>query len=147
MRHNIKKGRKLQRTASHRKALLNNLVLSLVEHKAIKTTDQKAKEAQRLFDKLVTFGKRNDVAARREAYKYLKNRTMVRVLFEEIAPTFSDRNGGYARIDKLYIRRGDGALISKLQILGFEAFVKDENTDESVEKVPEKEVELAQSES
>lgn len=123
MRHNVK-GRKLSRTAAHRKALLNNLVQSLVEHKAIKTTDEKAKETQRLFDRLVTFGKKNDIASRREAYKFLKNRTLVKELFDEISPALSDRNGGYTRIDKLYIRRGDGALISKLQILGFESFVK-----------------------
>ena len=73
MRHGVR-GRKLGRTHSHRKALLNNLVQNLVLNKRIKTTDEKAKEASSLFDRLVTFGKKNDVSSRREAYKYLKNR-------------------------------------------------------------------------
>lgn len=148
MRHNVK-GRKLGRTASHRKALLNNLLQSLIMHKSIKTTFEKAKETQRYFDKLVTFGKKNDVASRREAYKYLKNRTLVQVLFEDIAPELADRNGGYTRIDKLYIRRGDGALITQLQILGFEKFVKEDSEEELPEEqvavVEEKETEKSES--
>lgn len=139
MRHNVK-GRKLGRTASHRKALINNLLQSLITHKSIKTTVEKAKETQKVFDKLVTFGKKNDVAARREAYKYLKDRTLVQVLFEDIAPELADRNGGYTRIDKLYYRRGDGALISQLQILGFEKFIReDEEMEEEVPEVQEAE--------
>ena len=149
MRHNVK-GRKLGRTASHRKALLNNLVQSLVMHKYIKTTNEKAKETQRVFDRLVTFGKKNDVASRREAYKYLKNRTLVQVLFEEIAPELNDRSGGYTRIDKLYYRRGDGALITQLQIIGFEKFIKENNEDSAVaedntEVIEEKNTEKSES--
>lgn len=140
MRHRVK-GRKLGRTAAHRRALLNNLAQSLVEHKVIKTTDDKAKETQRVFDRLVTYGKKNDVAARREAFKVLKNRSLVRELFEEIAPTFADRSGGYTRVDKLYFRRGDGALISQLQVIGFEKFVPESVTETIDESEAENAVE------
>ena len=136
MRHYVR-GRKLGRTHSHRKALLNNLVKSLIIHKQIKTTDQKAKEAVKLFERLVTFAKRNDVAARREAYKYLQDRDLVKVLFDDIAPEFAERNGGYTRIDKIGVRRGDAALISQIQVLGFEKFVKDENDYSAAEVVDE----------
>jgi large subunit ribosomal protein L17 len=135
MRHYVR-GRKLGRTYSHRKALMNNLVKSLIVHKQIKTTDQKAKEAVKLFERLITFAKRNDVAARREAYKYLQDRDLVKILFDDIAPEFSSRNGGYTRIDKVGVRRGDAALISQIQILGFEKFVKEE-TESNVEKIAE----------
>ena len=118
--------RKLGRTHAHRKATLNNLVQALVTHKQIKTTDQKAKEASVLFDRLVTYGKKNDVAARREAYKNLKNRDLVKTLFDDIAPELADRNGGYTRIVKLGRRRGDAAEMSLLSIVGFEKFVQDE---------------------
>lgn len=140
MRHYVR-GRKLGRTYSHRKALLNNLVKSLIIHKQIKTTDQKAKEAVRLFEKLVTFAKRNDLAARREAFKYLQDRNLIKILFEEIGPEFSDRNGGYTRIDKIGIRRGDAALISQIQILGFEKFLKEDAVADTVETVAEAPVE------
>jgi large subunit ribosomal protein L17 len=118
--------RKLGRTHAHRKATLNNLVQALVTHKQIKTTDQKAKEASVLFDRLVTYGKKNDVAARREAFKNLKNRDLVKTLFDDIAPELADRNGGYTRIVKLGRRRGDAAEMSLLSIVGFEKFVQDE---------------------
>jgi len=128
--------RKLGRTHAHRKATLNNLVQALVTHKQIKTTDHKAKELSVKFDRLVTFGKKNDVAARREAFKSLKNRDLVKELFDEIAPELVDRNGGYTRIVKLGKRRGDGAEMSIIQILGFEKYVQDEQ-EEAVEEVAE----------
>jgi len=128
--------RKLGRTHAHRKATLNNLVQALVTHKQIKTTDHKAKELSVKFDRLVTFGKKNDVAARREAFKSLKNRDLVKELFDEIAPELADRNGGYTRIVKLGKRRGDGAEMSIIQILGFEKYVQDEQ-EEAVEEVAE----------
>lgn len=127
--------RKLGRTHAHRKATLNNLVQALVTHKQIKTTDQKAKEASVLFDRLVTYGKKNDVAARREAFKNLKNRDLVKTLFDDIAPELADRTGGYTRIVKLGRRRGDAAEMSILSIVGFEKFVQDEN--EVVEEASE----------
>ena len=127
--------RKLGRTHAHRKATLNNLVQALVTHKQIKTTDQKAKEASVLFDRLVTYGKKNDVAARREAFKNLKNRDLVKTLFDDIAPELADRNGGYTRIVKLGRRRGDAAEMALLSIVGFEKFVQDETevVDEAAE--------------
>ncbi len=127
--------RKLGRTHAHRKATLNNLVQALVTHKQIKTTDQKAKETSVLFDRLVTFGKKNDVAARREAFKNLKNRDLVKTLFDDIAPELADRNGGYTRIVKLGRRRGDAAEMAQISIVGFEKFIQDESdlTEEVVE--------------
>ena len=132
MRHGVR-GRKLGRTHSHRKALLNNLVQNLVMNKRIKTTDEKAKEASTLFDRLVTFGKKNDISSRREAYKYLKNRDLVKILFENIAPELADRNGGYTSIHKTGVRKGDGAQISLLQIVGFEKFLKTESATDDAE--------------
>lgn len=131
--------RKLGRTHAHRKATLNNLVQALVTHKQIKTTDQKAKEASVLFDRLVTFGKKNDVAARREAFKSLKNRDLVKTLFDDIAPELADRNGGYTRIVKLGRRRGDAAEMALIQIVGFEKYVQDETelTEEVAESTEE----------
>ena len=115
--------RKLGRTASHRHATLDNMVSSLIIHKEIKTTDEKAKEASVLFDRLVTYAKKNDVAARREALRHLRNRDLVKALFEDIGPSFSERNGGYTRIVKLGQRKGDGAFTSLLSIVGFEKFI------------------------
>jgi large subunit ribosomal protein L17 len=91
-----------------------------------------------LFDRLVTYGKKNSVASRREAFKHLKNRDLVKVLFDEVAPELADRNGGYTRVVKLGQRRGDAAEMSLIQILGFEKFVEDE------EIVNEEETETAE---
>ncbi|MCB0280130.1 MAG: 50S ribosomal protein L17 [Calditrichaeota bacterium] len=132
MRHGVR-GRKLGRTHAHRKALLNNLVQNLVINKRIKTTDEKAKEASALFDRLVSFGKKNDLSARREAFRYLKNRDLVKILFENIAPELADRNGGYTTIHKTGVRKGDGAQLSLLQIVGFEKFLKTEEAAKTEE--------------
>ena len=103
MRH-LNQGRKLNRTSSHRKALFRNLVLSLIEHERIKTTDAKAKELRRYADRMVTLGKRGDLAARRLAFAFMQSRTAVKKLFDEIAPRFTDRAGGYTRVVKFGVR-------------------------------------------
>jgi large subunit ribosomal protein L17 len=87
MRH-LNQGRKLNRTSSHRKALFRNLVLALVKHERIKTTDAKAKELRRYADRMVTLGKRGDLAARRLAFSFMQSRDAVKRLFDEIAPRF-----------------------------------------------------------
>ena len=101
--------RKLGRTASHRRALLRNLVTSLVLEDRVETTEAKAKALKPLADKVVTLGKRGDLHARRQAAAFLLQPAAVKRLFEDIAPKYTERNGGYVRILKTGIRRGDAA--------------------------------------
>lgn len=114
MRH-LNQGRKLNRTSAHRKALFRNLVLALVKHERIKTTDAKAKELRRYADRMVTLGKRGDLAARRLAFSFMQSRDAVKRVFDEIAPRFKDRNGGYTRVVKFGFRRGDAAPLSIIE--------------------------------
>jgi len=114
MRH-LNQGRKLNRTSAHRKALFRNLVLALVKHERIKTTDAKAKELRRYADRMVTLGKRGDLAARRLAFAFMQSRDAVKRLFDEIAPRFKERNGGYTRVVKFGFRRGDAAPLSIIE--------------------------------
>ncbi len=127
MRHR-KKVKKLGRTASHRKALLRNLAAQIIHHHQVKTTLAKAKAARSFVERLITYGKKNTVHARRLAFKHLQNRTLVKQLFDDIAPTYVDRHGGYTRIIKLGPRRGDGAQMAILQLVGFEEVVVEEKT-------------------
>ncbi len=119
MRH-AKDHKKLGRTVSHRKALLSNLVAALFEHKQIRTTVAKAKEARRWAERMITFGKRGDVAARRRVYRFIPHRKIVKLLFDEIAPKYENRNGGYTRVIKLGRRKGDGAEMAILELVGYE---------------------------
>ena len=114
MRH-LKHGRKLSRTSSHRKALFCNLVLSLIRHGRVRTTDAKAKELRGHADRIVTLGKRGDLAARRRAYALIGSHQAVKKLFDEIAPQFKDRAGGYTRVVKIGTRRGDAAPTSVIE--------------------------------
>ena len=118
MRH-LNQGRKLNRTSAHRKALFRNLVLALMKHERIKTTDAKAKELRRYADRMVTLGKRGDLSARRLAFSFMQSRDAVRKLFDEIAPRFKERNGGYTRVVKFGVRRGDAAPISIIEFTDF----------------------------
>ena len=119
MRH-LNSGRKLNRTSAHRKALFKNMVLALIRHERIKTTDPKAKELRRYADRMVTLGKRNDLTARRLAFAFMQSRDAVKKLFDEIAPRFKDRNGGYTRVIKFGHRRGDAAMLSVIEFTGQE---------------------------
>lgn len=119
MRH-LKKLKKLNRPSSHRTALLNNLVRSTLTHYGIVTTLLKAKEASKLVSSLITFAKSGTVSARRKAFAYLQDRGLVKKLFDEIAPRFADRKGGYVRIVRLGPRKGDGAELALLELLGFD---------------------------
>uniref|UniRef100_A0A7C3N5H7 Large ribosomal subunit protein bL17 n=1 Tax=candidate division WOR-3 bacterium TaxID=2052148 RepID=A0A7C3N5H7_UNCW3 len=117
MRHNDKI-KKLSRTSEHRNAMLNNLVTSLFEKNVVITTTIKAKEARKLAEKLITFAKNDDsVSSRREVAKRLKSRKIVQKLFEEIAPKYKMRKGGYTRVINLGIRRGDGASTAILELV------------------------------
>ena len=99
MRH-LNLGRKLNRTKAHRRALFKNMFLALVKSSRITTTDQKAKELRRFADRMVTLGKKGDLAARRRAFSYLQSHQAVKKLFDEIAPRYKDRAGGYTRVVK-----------------------------------------------
>lgn len=114
MRH-LKDGRKLNRTAAHRKALMRNLLKALLVREQIRTTDAKAKELRRHADRIVTLGKRGTVHARRLAYVYLGSRKLVKRLFDDVAPRFQSRAGGYTRVLKLGPRRGDAAPLSIIE--------------------------------
>ncbi len=136
MRHQ-KDGRKLGRTASHRHATLANMALAVIEHKHIRTTTAKAKEARRLVDRLITHAKKNTVAARRLVFSTLRQRNAVQTLFNEIAPKFTTRNGGYTRVVKLGRRQGDGAELSVLELVGYEG-IQVERQQKSLEKRAER---------
>jgi len=115
MRH-LKAGRKLGRSASHRKAMLRNMVTSLIEHGRITTTDAKAKEVRRYAERMITLGKQQTVAARRRARRFVRTDAALARLFGEVAPLFADRPGGYTRVIKLGIRRGDAAPLSMFEL-------------------------------
>jgi len=115
MRH-LKAGRKLNRSAAHRRALFRNLVTALLERERIRTTDAKAKEVRRLAERMITLGKRGTLAARRRALTFIQSRRVVKRLFDEIAPRFKERAGGYTRTIKVGIRHGDAAPISVIEL-------------------------------
>ena len=117
MRHN-KTGRKLGRKTAHRKALMSNLASALITNKRIKTTDAKAKELRKYIEPLVTFAKKGDLHSRRQVLKKIRHKSIVRELFNNIGPTFSNRNGGYTRIIKLGFRDNDCAPISMIEFVG-----------------------------
>jgi len=101
--------RKLGRESAHRKAMLRNLVTDLLREGRITTTEMRAKETRRMAEKMITLGKRGDLHARRQALAYIFDEDVVKKLFDEIAPGYEDRQGGYTRILKLGPRRGDAA--------------------------------------
>lgn len=100
--------------------MLSNLVSSVLEHKHVRTTTVKAKEARRVVDRMITHAKKNTVAARRLVFSQLRRRDIVKSLFDEIAPKYATRNGGYTRVLKIGRRQGDGAEISILELVGYE---------------------------
>jgi len=121
MRH-AKRGRKLGREAAHRKAMLGTMAGQLFTHGRIKTTEPKAKELRGVVDRLITIAKKEDgLAARRQAVKVLKDKTVLRRLFEDVAPDMDDRNSGYTRILKLGQRPGDGAETVYLELVNHRA--------------------------
>ena len=116
MRHR-KKGRKLGRKVGNRRALLMNLACQLITYKKIKTTDPKAKELRTFIEPLITLAKKNDLHSRRLAIKKIPKKNIVRILFEEIAPVFINRPGGYTRITKLGLRDNDRAPVSIIEFV------------------------------
>ncbi len=116
MRH-LNKGRKLNRTSSHRKAMFSNLAVSLFKHGQIETTTAKAKDLRCIAENLIQLGKRGDLHARRQAYRIIRERDVLSKLFNEIAPNYLSRNGGYTRIFKNGYRKGDAAPLSIIELV------------------------------
>ena len=131
MRH-AKHGGKLSRTGAHRKAMLRNLVTSLLEHGRIETTDAKAKELRRIADRMITLGKRGDLHARRQALSVIRNRETTAKLFDQLADRFRERPGGYTRVLKTRRRVGDAAPMSIVELV--EAMEKPEPVAEKGSK-------------
>ena len=120
MRH-LKAGKALGVTPSHRRAMLRNIVTSVLEHGRIKTTVTRAKELRKPLDHMIGLGKRGDLHARRQALAFVKSKAAMANLFGELAERYSDRDGGYSRIFKISRRRkGDGAELAVIEILGSE---------------------------
>lgn len=128
MRHR-KSGRKLGRTAAHRKAMLRNMITSLFEHERIVTTVPKAKEARRVADKMITLAKRGDLHARRQAHAYIQSKDVVAKLFDEIQEQFASRQGGYTRIIRTGVRQGDAAQMAILELVGYEEQIEEVESD------------------
>jgi len=116
MRHK-KAGKQLSRNTSHRRALLRNIVTSLFKHEQIETTDAKAKSLKPIAEKMITLAKRGDLHARRQALSYLQDKAVTHKLFDELKDQFLDRQGGYVRIVKKGVRKGDAAPISIVQLI------------------------------
>lgn len=108
---------KLGRTSSHRRALLRHLATEVIDHGQVTTTETKAKAVQPVVDKMISLGKRGDLHARRQAASYLTDKAAVAKLFDEIAPNYAERNGGYTRIVKLGPRRGDAAPMAIIELV------------------------------
>ncbi len=112
-----KRGRRFNRTQSHRKAMFQNLVISLLEHEQIVTTLPKAKDLRPVVEKLITLGKRGGLHARRQAIAELRSLDAVKKLFEVVGPRYAERNGGYTRIIKAGFRHGDNAAIAVIELV------------------------------
>ncbi|WP_321446852.1 50S ribosomal protein L17 [uncultured Cohaesibacter sp.] len=116
MRHG-KSGRKLNRTASHRKAMFANMAAALIKHEQIVTTLPKAKELKPIADKLITLAKRGDLHARRQAISQIRDKDMVAKLFETLGPRYEERKGGYTRVLKAGFRYGDNAPMAVIELV------------------------------
>ena len=130
MRHQ-KKGKKLGVDPSHRKAMLRNLSANLIEHKRIKTTDAREKELSRFIEPLITKAKKGDLNSIRQIAKKIPRKEIVNKLVNDIAPTFSSRNGGYTRIIKLGFRDNDRASVSLIEFVDFETIDETKEVTES----------------
>ncbi len=118
MRHRVA-GRKLSRHTKHRELMFRNMLVSLLQHERVRTTLAKGKELRVWADKIITLAKKNTLHARRQAFARLRNETLVKKLFEEIAPKMKDREGGYTRIYKMGWRQGDAAPLSLVELVTY----------------------------
>lgn len=139
MRHR-NAGKELSRNSSHRKAMLRNMVTSLLKYGQIETTDAKAKAIRPLAEKMITLAKRSDLHARRQAFAFLQEKAVVHSLFDELKDQFLDRQGGYIRVVKKGLRKGDGAPVSVVQIQSFDDLKKSEKKKEDKKKENKKKI-------
>jgi large subunit ribosomal protein L17 len=116
MRHG-NRGRRLNRTASHRKAMFANMAAALIKHEQIVTTLPKAKDMRPIIDKLITLGKRGDLHARRQAISQIRDVDQVSKLFDVLGPRYKERNGGYSRVIKAGFRYGDSAPMAVIELV------------------------------
>jgi len=129
MRHGVAH-RKLNRTASHRRAMFANMAASLIEHEQIVTTLPKAKELGPIMDKLVTLAKRGDLHARRQAISKVRNKEQVSKLFEILGPRYAERQGGYSRVLKAGFRHGDNAPMAVIELVDRDPSAKRKGTED-----------------
>lgn len=139
MRHR-KQGRKLNRTASHRKAMFANMAASLIEHEQIVTTLPKAKELRSVVDKLITLGKRGDLHARRLAFSRIRDNEQTKKLIEVLGPRYKDRNGGYTRVLKAGFRYGDNAPMAVIELVDRDVDAKGKKDRERLEAMEDAEM-------
>jgi len=130
-------GRKLGRKTDHRLSMLRGQVTFLLEKGSLETTATRAKEVQSLAEKMITLGKKNTLASRRQALSFITKETVVKKLFDEIAPSYEERNGGYTRVNLIGPRRGDAAEMAIIELVVNE-------TKEETAKKPEKKAEKAE---
>lgn len=116
MKHRLK-GKKLNRTSSHRKALFKNMAQAIIKHEQIITTLPKAKTMKPIIDKLITLGKKGNLHARRQAFSKLRDEGMVSKLFDTLASRYAERNGGYTRVMKAGFRYGDAAAMAVIELV------------------------------
>ncbi len=116
MRHGLS-GRKLNRTSAHRKAMFANMAVALLKHEQIKTTVSKAKELRPVVDRLITLGKRGTLHSRRQAMSILRDNTITRKLFDNLAPRYAERNGGYTRVIRAGMRYGDATTMAYIELV------------------------------
>ena len=117
MRH-LKSGRSLSRSPSHRKAMLTNLAISILIHERVTTTVPKAKEVRSVVERLITYGKAGDLHNIRMAARTVRDKDVLKKLFDDIAPSFKERQGGYTRIVKVGERKGDNAMMAIIELVG-----------------------------
>ncbi|MBQ9467564.1 MAG: 50S ribosomal protein L17 [Clostridia bacterium] len=130
--------RKLGRPTAHRNAMLRGMVTFLLENGKIETTFTRAKEVGALTEKMITIGKKNTLAARRQALAFITKESVVKKLFDEIAPEFADKNGGYVQIFKLGPRRGDGAEMALIRLISDEKPASDKKDADKTKKAEKK---------
>jgi len=129
--------RKLNRTSSHRLAMLRNMTVSLLRHEEIRTTLPKAKELRRVVEPMITLGKKPSLANRRLAYDRLRDRGIVEKLFDDLGPRYAKRNGGYLRILKTGFRKGDNAPLALVMLMDRPEQAPEQKTDEKKKKTEE----------
>lgn len=128
MRHR-KSGRRLGRVSSHRDAMLRNMVTSLLDQERIVTTVPKAKEAKRVTEQMITLGKKGDLHARRQALSYIRSKSIVAKLFDQLSAQYADRKGGYTRIIRTGNRLGDAAPMAILELVEYKEIVSEAKSE------------------